>query len=219
MRWTFLPALAGALGLSVAIAQADESAADWSGFYAGLSAGIASVNDEFLGYPGMHGPWEPWAGGDNSGLTGGVQAGVNHQMDSVLLGLEAQFLLTGIDGTALSAFGRPPTRYEANWLASFGPRIGFVSGNALLYAKGGLGIADLDYTHSSSTGQNTAYGFTLGGGAEYAFTPNLSGRVDYTYFGFNADTTTLYQANGAAQTMVKHDPDAHVVTVGLNYHF
>lgn len=216
MRWTILPALAGAFCLATTVAQAGD---DWNGFYAGLSAGLASINDELQGYPGMHGPWEPWSGGDNSGLVGGAQAGVNHQMNQVVLGLEALVLLPDIDGTALSGNGRPPTRYQANWLASIGPRVGYAVGDALLYAKGGFGIADLDYTHSSSTGENTAYGFTLGGGVEYAFSPALSGRVDYTYFGFGTDTTTLYQSNGAAQTMVKHDPDAHVVTVGLNYHF
>lgn len=219
MRWTVTPAVAAAILLAATSADAQDAMSDWSGLYAGVSAGIASINDDFLGYPGMHGPWEPWTGNSSNSLAGGLQTGFNYQMESLVLGVEGQFVLTGINGTALSSNGRPPFGYEANWLASLGPRIGYAAGNALLYVKGGVGIADLAYTHSTSAGDNTAYGFTLGGGAEYAFTPSLSGRIDYTYFGFSDDTTTLYEPNGTPRTMVNHDPDAHVMTVGLNYHF
>ncbi len=219
MRWTLLPALAGAFGLAATAVQADDSTMDWSGFYAGLSAGGASVNGDFLGYPGMHGPWEPWSGGDDKGLAGGVQAGFNHQVDSLVLGLEGQFLLTDIGATAVNAHGRPPTSYDANWLINFGPRIGYASGNALLYAKAGVALADLDYNHNSYTGSSTAYGFALGAGAEYAISPSLSGRLDYTYYGFSGEKTTLYDSGGTARTMVDHEPDAHVLSVGLNLHF
>ena len=68
---------------------------------------------------------------------------------------------------------------EIDWLASLRLRAGFAWDRALIYATGGLVLggvelsADLGEIGSESK-SNTDWGWTIGGGLEYAFTDVLS---------------------------------------------
>jgi outer membrane immunogenic protein len=134
-----------------------------------------------------------------------------------------------------------------DWLGTLRGRIGYLVTPALLgYATGGLayGGASLRTTSysiwsgnilgpllrsSGSTGElsNVRIGWTVGGGAEWAFAPNLSAKAEYLLYDlgearfaasplatdlfgafFNAELPT-YQARFRG----------HVARAGVNYHF
>ena len=72
-----------------------------------------------------------------------------------------------------------------------------VTPNALLYVKGGYANTRLEAAITVPTGglasptlvSGNNSGWVVGGGVEYAFTPKISGRIEYKYFDFEGPRT------------------------------
>ena len=60
----------------------------------------------------------------------------------------------------------------------------------------------------------THWGGAIGVGVEHAFAPYLSGKVEYLYTSYGANTYFAAIAGG-----VRADADSHTLKVGLNYLF
>jgi len=110
--------------------------------------------------------------------------------------------------------------------------LGFAADRALFFLTGGLAVAHINssltyalagaatplYLGSDS---RTRTGYTVGGGFEYAFTNNLSAKLEYLYLDFG--TYTFDSAIIIALPAIAWATDVrareHVVRVGLNYKF
>lgn len=203
---------------------APQPVAAWTGFYAGVNAGWASLNDNGnetcysrtgvlfgtgCGLP----PNEPVKA---SGFLGGGQIGYNWQANQFVLGVE-----TDIQGAALKGSSNfsgtvdlvgggvtAPGAFTANerlsWLGTARGRVGFlVTPALLLYGTGGLayGGADVAYDRSFrngnayvSSGSATRIGWTAGGGAEYALGNNWSVKAEGLFY----DLGSITSQNGSA---------------------
>jgi outer membrane immunogenic protein len=119
-------------------------------------------------------------------------------------------------------------RRQQNWLASANGRLGLAFDRGLIYAIGGGAWAqgDSSLTFASPTGgfvgtfsRNTELsGWDVGGGIEYAFTPNWVGRVEYRYYDFgdvNVNPTGLV----ATFTPIREQITVNTVRIGLAYLF
>ena len=116
---------------------------------------------------------------------------------------------------------------DVDWCATATGRIGYAFNNMLLYAKGGGAWMDVRYTASALAGgvviigpaivDNTRSGWTVGGGLEWAFTPNWSAKIEYNYLDFGSKTYN-FTAPGAAATAAI-DSAYHLVKAGINYRF
>jgi outer membrane immunogenic protein len=76
-------------------------------------------------------------------------------------------------------------------------RAGVAFGQALIYATGGFAFAD------------DATGWTVGGGLEYAFTNNLSAKIEGLYVNLEEDDIPG----------LDYEADFGVVRAGLNFRF
>lgn len=221
---------------------------NWSGVYIGSQGG----------YVGEQETWPPFAasllgapgGGSvrSDGWFAGGNGGVNAQAGSFVFGVEGEWMWTGFEArqATVTPFGGGSARVAAetkiDWLAIAGAKAGFVVGDKmLLYAKGGVAIAD--ETHSVSVsipgpvnplaGTRTAKAIHTGGvigvGAEYAFAGNWSAKIEYDYIrmlGQNYTATgndTVAGPGGATfavvQSFDRMQQDLHLVKVGVNYRF
>ena len=72
-------------------------------------------------------------------------------------------------------------------------RLGYAAGPALFYAKGGWGYLDtnrrgslrcLAAVYTALVITTTRYGWTVGGGIEYMWSPTWSVKAEYLYFDF-----------------------------------
>jgi outer membrane immunogenic protein len=217
----------------------------WTGFYVGVQAGYAwGENDTVLfdrfgpvpfGFGGVN---NNVLGYDMDGFVGGVHAGFNYQVGSLVFGVEGDIEGTGIEGnrTISQTFFPGVTitaasKTEIDWQGSLRARVGFAWDRALIYATGGLAIADLSDTYTTSASgfgvtlrftekfTDTRWGWTLGAGVEYAFTPNLTGRLEYRYTQFNEyDNVTNGTAFGPG-ILAQQDPEFHTVRAGISYKF
>jgi outer membrane immunogenic protein len=184
---------------------------DWSGGYVGLNAGYGwgtngGASMSFLD-PG--GTWfgpclaaGACAAGisyDNDGFVGGAQAGWNWQFDQFVLGVEADIQYSDMNGGGLIATAVAPfavstfnSTSDIDWLGTLRARAGFAFDRALIYATGGLaygGVKDSFRWGFPALGQvywgggnNTEWGWTAGGGFEYAMTDNVIVGAEILYF-------------------------------------
>ncbi|BCJ91073.1 membrane protein [Terrihabitans soli] len=138
------------------------------------------------------------------------------------------------------------TETEINWLATATGRFGFLaSDNLLLFVKGGAAFADIDAygsagldvynTHKETTksligasieGNETAFGFIVGAGAEWKFAQNWSAKAEYNYVRFeDVDFSGDYEITicenlvDSGKADFSADVDLHLVKVGVAYHF
>jgi outer membrane immunogenic protein len=259
-----LPAVASAEGLpDRGYHSAPPPGVTWSGFYVGLNAGYAwgdadsrsklACPDEFCAYtnPDSLAFIGGLGSGDVSGdgFTGGVQAGYNWQRGNVVFGIEADFNALDVGGTQ-SRSGAVPggaeglvanvaTSISTDWLLTVRGRLGVtLSPTVLLYATGGLAIADVEVSNKfldnavdvgggannegASSNSDVRTGWTAGGGLEWAIDRNWSIKGEYLYVDLGSVSTTagvgaLDLTPNPLDTSV--DVTAHIVRVGINYRF
>jgi len=193
----FAGALAAALAtLSVANAAdvAAPTAYHWTGFYAGVNAGVAWNNTNIDQSQFDDGKrikeLEDNLTSNQTVFTGGGMLGYNWQVDQIVLGVEADINYLGFsdnkdfDRDIASPFGpidaTSSLSFDANWFGTIRGRLGFAHDNILFYGTGGLayghmeteanlnisqyGQSRMDYEGSNSS---TNWGWTVGGGIEY----------------------------------------------------
>jgi outer membrane immunogenic protein len=183
----------------------------------------------------------------NGPLAGG-QIGYNFQYGWTVFGIEADASWTDIKGFgsndpfvfpgAKSGFGcldlngGCTSKIEA--LGTITGRLGVAVDRVLFYGKGGAAWAHEKHTvrafdtqlpndpsvNFSSTTSQTRWGWTAGAGIEYAFTNNLSAKIEYNYLDFGKDTIAfdLPAPSGFDVGGTLHQT-LHVVKGGLNYRF
>jgi outer membrane immunogenic protein len=190
-----------------------DPAYDWSGFYIGGHVGYLwgktrVVDDGVLTEPGA----------PTNGVVGGVLAGYNWQRGPLVLGIEGDFGWTNAHGTGI-IINRPPAPpstpnlYDMRWDSHFVGKVGFASGQWMIFGTGGLAVADLNFQEGFVPPAGPIIlvggkyvGFSLGGGVEYAFTRNLLGRLQYIYDDFGSKTYAaadggIYRVSLTGQTL------------------
>jgi outer membrane immunogenic protein len=151
-----------------------------------------------------------------------LHAGWNWQSGALVFGIEADVNLANIDGTFTFLNGDEFTT-DVQATGNLRARIGFAMDRALIYATGSLAIADVELGTLFLAGptreedNKTYFGYTVGGGLEYAFTDALSARVEYRYTDLgeeNFDWATAFPTfNG------DYDITFHTVQAGLSWHY
>jgi outer membrane immunogenic protein len=199
----------------------------WTGFYIGANAGGGFSDktffDNFLPFGGPIGAVD--ASPRPSGWVGGLQAGYNYQIGMVVLGAEGAFSGSSLRGSYLAADGINTLTTSADYFGTLTGKVGVALGSFLLYGKGGAA-----WTHTNQSDFNAAEsltftsnywqtGWTVGGGGEYAFSPNWSVRVEYALIDTPNKSTTFTNApTGVSFTAVMHQ-QINQITAGINYRF
>jgi outer membrane immunogenic protein len=191
---------------------------NWTGFYIGAHFG-ASFSSETVTPLAALGAMTT----NPSGVLGGFQLGYNYQFSpNWLVGVEGEVSFTSATGNA--SFVTPAAAVTAtsnhNWYDTLAARFGFVQNNWMFYAKAGGAWMNADYALAStavgaSNVNATRTGFTVGAGAEYAFSPTWSAKVEYAYLDFGTDTIGFIVPAG----LTNIHTEVHEVKFGLNYHF
>jgi outer membrane immunogenic protein len=169
-----------------------QPAFNWTGFYGGLNLGygIGEFTDGAAAFD------------DASGFVGGIQVGYNYQFGSIVAGIEGDWQLTN--------FSDDVGGIEAS-IENFGTlrgRLGFAADRFMPYITGGYAFANTDVT---ATGGEMHHGWALGAGVEYAWTNNITTKLEglYTSFG-DEDIANSGLVAGA---------DMFVIRTGLNFKF
>jgi outer membrane immunogenic protein len=192
---------------------------NWTGLYGGVFLGGANQNWTVDFYRNNnHGHAEL----GSTGLAYGAWVGYNLMLQSnIVAGIEAD--LGKSNAEQMNNIFDNDTSYSS--IGTFGSlrgRLGFAADRFLIYATAGLAFASVtnDIQKGRNAGEEIVYddkwqnGYALGGGVEYAFSPNLIGRAEYIYS--NYGTVSLYNRDGNLAELTN---DMHLVRLGLSYKF
>jgi outer membrane immunogenic protein len=184
---------------------------NWTGFYLGVHAGYGfghadTVNIIAQSFPSS--PVGPLIGG---------QIGFNYQINSIVLGAEADLAFAAVSGRhQVVAFPGISIYHRTTALGSLRARGGYAVDRALFYVTGGLGFQRVTFGQADPGGgveeRYSRTGWTLGAGVEYAITPNVTAKLEYAYYNFG---THLLSPPFVATVR----NDVHTVKVGVNYLF
>ncbi|MCW1932675.1 outer membrane protein [Pararhodobacter zhoushanensis] len=207
------------------------SAQDWSGTYAGLSAGYTESDVDWtaMGTSLFVPPNAGYSSAEN-GSTYGLHLGQRFQRDNgLVLGWEV-----GVADLDHDRLAENPYTSGETFQTQFGPmltvtgQIGQATGNWLVYAEAGLAWAERRVTNRApycAVGPCTLDlstsrpGFVLGLGVDYKVSDQMSIGVSYrnTRFGSSEEAGTVSQIGFPEQLRI--DGDASVVSLRLNWYF
>jgi outer membrane immunogenic protein len=190
---------------------------DWSGAYLGADAG------------GSFGSYTQFSDGDGvkvdvSRFIGGVYAGYNWQVSNFVAGLEVD-ISNGPKGTTPQGTTGPDwscktgdCNADITYYGTVRARLGYAIDRALIYGTGGFayGRSSGGTFNSNQQGHGMNTGWTLGGGAEYAFTRHIVARAEYLHvdlgdikFGAGVGGGPRFRGRGSFDT----------IRVGIAYKF
>jgi outer membrane immunogenic protein len=171
---------------------------NWSGFYGGVNVGYGFgefPNNAALGLT------------DAGGFLGGVQAGYNYQFNQIVIGAEADWQLSNIEDTAGGV------NAIINNFGTVRGRIGFAADRFMPYLTGGYAFANTEVTAGGVTDSNFHNGWVVGAGVEYAWTNNITTKLEGLYADFDNKTF-----GGLAGTP-SAGAEVFLIRTGLNFKF
>jgi outer membrane immunogenic protein len=194
----------------------------WTGVYVGGQAGYTWGRDRTTEYLTATGAFTGLTWGyDANSFVGGVHAGANYQLGLFVIGGEGDLEAVNARGGFVDPGGLGELKLK--WQSSLRARVGVAFDRLHIYGTGGAAFANMRYDYTNPVGPITETttswrtGYTIGGGAEFAFTDNLIGRVEYRYSNFGSFryvSTVAFPILTGEQT-----PRFSTVRAGLSYKF
>ncbi|MEM7633168.1 MAG: outer membrane protein [Pseudomonadota bacterium] len=178
---------------------------DWSGSYFGVKLGGVVDGRTDGGFAGA---------ADAIGLDGvlvGIMSGRNFQFDHIVLGLDSDFSFTDVNGS--TTIGGQAGEVSLDTLSTTRGRIGYAYDRFLPYVTGGFATARADFSLDGAGSENDEwfFGYTVGGGVEWAVTDTIAARVEYQFIDFGSESISI----GGNRSTASID-DLHVVRAGVS---
>jgi outer membrane immunogenic protein len=155
---------------------------NWAGLYAGAVGswqyGAFKYSERSVGAESLL--------GDLDGFVGGVTLGANRQVGNFVIGIEGDYSFGGMDGRALNGLVFNCVGgcdLEVDNFASLRARFGYAFDRSLIYGTAGWGFAEATASIAAlgTLGEDRVRGPVWGGGLEYAFTEEMSAKIEYLH--------------------------------------
>lgn len=195
----------------------------WAGFYLGFEGGGAwGRSDQRSDVGSVTGGFDV-----NGGLLG-AEYGTNWQFAHLVLGMESDASWVDLQMTTSELV--PPSspgftaRTNESYLGTSRGRIGYAEDRWLIFATAGLADALVEATSMGPIGSISQtkwrWGWTAGGGIEWAFAPQWSAKLEYLYADFGGHTPYLNPLPAGFLNRANGVPlNENIVRIGVNYHF
>ena len=237
------PCLAADMPFNVVKAPLSAPAFTWTSCYLGAHAGggfagkgvtdpVQLVQDSFSGGPVTAGATT--ANISPTGAVVGGQIGCDYQLaSSWVVGIEGA--VSGATMKGSTSVGLPlglpgetaVVAARTDFLPSVTARFGYAVDRWLLYVKGGAAWAGDKYGITGTftgipfdfEGLDSRFGFTAGGGVEWAFSGSWSAKLEYDYYQFGHRSVLMSDSVNVLSGLVDIKQDIDAVKVGANYRF
>jgi outer membrane immunogenic protein len=216
----------------------------WTGGYLGVNAGWVRGSTDLswspttTGGPAFQSAFvaATTSGNTTTGFTAGGQIGYNWQTGNIVMGIEGDLNATDLSGSRRFLLTIPGFTldtvnqiFQSSWLATLRGRVGFTADRFLVYGTGGLALANVSTTDTyasitfgdtfTNSSSQVRAGWSAGGGVEYAFTGNWSGKLEYIHADLGTVSYTLLGTGGTTSPFTaSHRIREDIVRVGASYH-
>lgn len=199
----------------------------WTGFYLGGELGWMQARPKYT--PGAVILGAPFVASslpvsEKNGASYGLMAGFNYQMGQFVFGVEGDFTGWTVGEIRSAPLAGDFITATSKWGGSIRGRLGYAFDRALLYMTGGGAFVStktaIPTTGYSIGDDGTRWGWTLGGGADYAFTNHWFTGIEYRYTQYDSTTITFpvgYQNLGIVG--FKQELSTSQVTARIGYKF
>jgi len=206
----------------------------WTGFYIGANIGGAWAHNNWTDTVLL----TNFNNGNNGAFIAGGQIGGNYQIGSFVIGGEADVdWVSSHTGTGVVIPNGSTVALTDNsrWVSTVAARFGYAFEQFLFYGKAGggwVGSNGFNVTNLTTgntfgcttlTGftscSNTAGGWLVGAGAEWAFAPHWSLKFEYDYLGLGNRTFTVPATAPflVGDTFTSNNRNFQMFKVGVNY--
>lgn len=210
---------------------------NWTGFYAGGHFGggwsDAQWSDPFGSTAGAFGSVNVAGFGDHThatGALGGGEIGADLQLGPWLLGVAADASAANMHGenTCFSGLGGIDCQHNVNALGTITGRAGYAWDRSLAYVKGGAAWSATNFNLFGNTlalalgsGDTTldTWGWTVGGGIEYALTNHWTVFAEYDHIGLPAVTVAFPTVAVINTQTISVKQTIDLLKLGVNYRF
>lgn len=167
----------------------------WTGFYLGSEFGWTQADPRYTtGVLFLGAPFIISSASSKNGLTYGILGGYNYQAGNLVLGIEGDFAGSTVGKIRYTAITGDFLTAHSKWGGSIRGRLGFAADRALFYVTGGAAYVSnetsIPLTGISIGGDGTRWGWTVGGGLDYAITNNWFTGIEYRYSQYGARILT-----------------------------
>ena len=194
----------------------------WTGVYIGVNGGYGFGDSNWTSPLPRRLASRP-ATSAPTASSSAARIGGNYQWGQFVLGVEADGDWTNLTGTSSSplavAFGRlhDPERLARH---SARPRRLCLGSRPVLRDGRRRFRRSPGWRRRAPFSSSTQIGWTAGAGVEFAFTPNLTGKVEYLYVDLgNQSCTAVYCGFSAAALPTTVTLTENIVRAGINYKF
>ena len=217
----------------------------WTGCYVGGNVGGLRNDSKLTTYPdastGLPADLQTEDYGfDQSRFTGGVQYGCNRQFGSWVVGLDSSFSWAGLNESASATYNiqtapgvtvtttNDTVTQKLDWYSTTRGRIGWAQDRWMIFAAGGLASGRVESSYlGAQTGLTTysgsqakyRFGWTVGGGVEYALSDNWFLRGEYLYVDLGKYSYTSPNSAGTLLWTTDVDTRFQVARLALSYRF
>jgi outer membrane immunogenic protein len=147
-------------------------------------------------------------------LQGGSSAGFDLQFGALLIGVEGDaFFDQHANDHSIWDGQTYRGEFAGGWGAVRG-RAGHSVGGVMLYGTGGVAVEDAASEATDATPGKARAGWVVGGGAERAFTSNMSARIEFLRLDFG----NFREVGGGSQPYADKS-SIDMLRVGFNYRF
>jgi outer membrane immunogenic protein len=164
----------------------------WTGFYIGGQGGYgwgeSHIDDN--GQTGLNTTF------DVDGWFAGGLAGAQYQWNQIVLGVEVEGNWSDVDGSDQIGVGNFVST-DINAFGSLSGKLGFAWDRVLFYGTGGLAVGDISTEQNvpalggiSFSQDATYWGWTAGGGIDFAVTDHIIIGAQYRYYDFGSEDFT-----------------------------
>ena len=210
---------------------------NWTGVYVGghLGGGWSDDywSDPFGSTPAARGTTNVAGFGDQTHATGplgGGQIGANWQTGPLVVGIQADASAANLRGenTCFSGLGGINCQHTVNALGTITGRAGYAWDRSLAYVKGGGAWTATAYdllanTNALTLGTGSAnldsWGWTVGGGIEYALTNHWTALVEYDHIGLPTTAVAFPSVATINTATISVRQTVDLFKLGVNYKF
>jgi opacity protein-like surface antigen len=209
---------------------------NWSGFYIGGHMGGGWSDDRwsdpFGSTPGVGGVNVAGFGDQThaTGPLGGAQIGANWQTGPWVLGVQTDVSAAHMRGenTCFTGLGGVDCQRVVNSLGTIAGRLGYAWDRSLAYVKGGGAWTETTYnlfanTLMASLGTGSTaldtWGWTLGGGIEYALTEHWTALAEYDHIGLPTALVPFPMVAVINAQSIRVNQSVDLLKLGVNYKF
>lgn len=182
---------------------------NWTGFYVGLNGGYGWGKTNWTQAGISTGDF------NTKGYYGGVTLGYNIQTGVWVWGIEGDFDLSDNRGTDTATCGTPGCTTRNMWLGTARARLGYSFNRFLPYLTAGGAYGSIKMSTAAGDEKQSKFGWTAGGGVEYAFLGSWSAKLEYLYVDLGKATCSAATCGLDSDVAFK----THIVKGGLNYRF